>query len=243
MFQLWRARSHSPELLEEAGKWPRGHTHMSSRACPQFELSARIKEYVPSITHTQATINVAAYIKGRIGNHSVSLLLDSGASCSVVRKDYTSGNLVQPIEGTELVNADGRTTSPCGTLVMAVILGNLQVNHKFIVLDTLSTPVILGCDFLTKHNLIVDFSQQTVHQPNNPSFKLNMPLIRMSSCNALALDDELPQALPTVKSTSAIPIEMPEGVYPDLVHLINIQQLQTALLHPVEENHNHGTCY
>ena len=48
MFQLWRARSHSPELLEEAGKRPRGYTHMSSRASPWFELSARIKEYVPS---------------------------------------------------------------------------------------------------------------------------------------------------------------------------------------------------
>ena len=222
MFQLWRARSHSPELLEEAGKQPRGYTHTSSRACPWFELCAHIKEYVPSITHTQSTPNVAAYIKGKIGNHSVSLLLDSGASCSVVKKDYTSGNLVQPIEGTELVNADMRTTSPCGTLVMAVILGNLQVNHKFIVLDTLSTPVILGCDFLTKHNLIMDFSQQAVHQPNNPSFKLDMPLVRMSSCNALALDDELPQALPTtIKSTSTMPIEMPEDVHPDLVHLIN----------------------
>ena len=157
MFQLWRARSHSPELLKEAGKRPSGYTHMLSRACPWFELSAHIKEYVPSITHTQSTPNVAAYIKGKIGNHSVSLLLDSGASCSVVRKDYTSGNLVQPIEGTELVNADGRTTSPCGTIVMTVTLGNLQVDHKFIVLDTLTTPVILGC--ATKNNFIMDFSQ------------------------------------------------------------------------------------
>ena len=71
MFQLWRARSHSPELLEEAGKWPRGYTHTSSRVCPRFELSLCIKEYVPSITHTQSAPNVAAYIKGKIGNHSV----------------------------------------------------------------------------------------------------------------------------------------------------------------------------
>ena len=105
---------------------------------------------------------------------------------------------------------------------MTVTLGNLQVDHKFIVLDTLSTPVILGCDFLTKHNFIMDFSQQAVHHSNNPSFKLDMPLVRRSSCNAVTLDDELPQALPTtVKSTSAMPIEMPGDVHPDLVHLIN----------------------
>ena len=105
---------------------------------------------------------------------------------------------------------------------MTVTLGNLQVDYKFIVLDTLSTPVIQGCDFLTKHNFIMDFSQQAVHHSNNPSFKLDMPLVRMSSCNALTLDDELPQVIPTtVKSTSATPIEMPEDVHPDLVHLIN----------------------
>ena len=220
MFQLWRARSHSPELLEEAGKWPRGYTHTSSRACPQLELSARIKEYVPSITHTQSTPNVAAYITGKIGNHSVSLLLDSGASCSVVRKDHTSGNLVQLIEGTKLVDADRRThismRNSCYDCHPWQFTSGSQV------LDILSTPVILGCDFLTKHNFLMDFSQQAVHHSNNPSFKLDIPLERMSSCNALTLDDELPQALATiVKSTSAMPIEMPADVHPDLVHLIN----------------------
>ena len=169
---------------------------MSSRTCPQFELSAHIIEYVPSIAHTQSMPNVAAYTKGKIGNHSLFLLLDSEASCSVMRKNYTSGNLIQPIERTKLVNAHGRTTSPCRTIVMAVILGSLQVDHKFIVLDTLSTPVILGCDFLTKHNHIMDFSQQAVRHSNNPLFKLDMPLVRMSSCNALVLNDELPKLYP-----------------------------------------------
>ena len=59
----------------------------------------------------------------------------------------------QPIEGTQLINTDGRSTSPCGTNVMSVNLGELQVDHKFMILDTLSTPVILGCDFLTKHSV------------------------------------------------------------------------------------------
>ena len=68
----------------------------------------------------------------------------------------------------------------------------------------------------------MDFSHQAVHQSKNPSFKLDMPLVRISSCNALSLDDKLPQSLPTTaKSTSAMPIEMPEDVHPDLVHLIN----------------------
>ena len=44
----------------------------------------------------------------------------------------------------------------------------------------------------------------------------------MSSCNVLALDDELPQAVPTtVKNTRVIPVDMSEDVHPDLVHIIN----------------------
>ena len=92
------------------------------------------------IIHFQPTPNFIAYIKEKIGNHSTSILLDSGAH---------------------------RTT------VMTVTLGNLLVEHTFMVLDTLSTPVILGCDFLT--NIILscmDFSQQAVYHPGYPSFKL-----------------------------------------------------------------------
>ena len=82
---------------------------MPSRACPRSLLSARSEEYVPTIRHTQSIPNVAAYVKGKIGNHSSSVLLDSGASCSVICKEYISNNPVQPIEGTQLINADGRT--------------------------------------------------------------------------------------------------------------------------------------
>ena len=179
------------KLVTKNSRAAYGYTHMS-KGMPL--VWTKCKEYVPSITHPIYTCipTVATYIKGKIGNydHSVSLLLDWEASWSIVRKDYTSGKLAQPIEGTQLVSTDGRTISPCGTTVMAVILGNLQVYHKFIVLDTLSTPVILRCDFLTKHNLIVDFSQQAKYYSNNPSFTLDMPLVRMSSCSTLALDDE-----------------------------------------------------
>ena len=105
---------------------------------------------------------------------------------------------------------------------MTVNLGELQVDHKFMVLDTLSTPVILGCDFLIKHNLVLDFSQQAVYQTDNPSFRVDIPPVRVSSCNALTLDDELPQAIPTaVKNTGTTPVDMPKDVHPDLIHIIN----------------------
>ena len=41
-------------------------------------------------------------------------------------------------------------------------------------------------------------------------------------CNALTLDDELPQVIPTsVKNTCDTSVDMPKDVHPDLIHIIN----------------------
>ena len=81
----------------------------------------------------------------------------------------------------------------------------------------------------------MDFNQQAVYHSDNPSFKSDMPLARMSSCNTLALDDKLSQAVPTtVKNNSVIPVDMPEDVHPDFVHIINNHKQISS----VGEKHN-----
>ena len=90
------------------------------------------------------------------------------------------------------------------------------------VLDNLSMAVILGCDFLTKHNFIMDFSQQAVYHSGDPHFKLEIPSAGKSLCNILTLDDDLPQAIPAaVKNTCGTSVDMPKDVHPDLMHAIN----------------------
>jgi len=39
-----------------------------------------------------------------------------------------------------------------------VALNGLDTSHNFIVVNDLSTPVILGCDFLSKYGVLLDFS-------------------------------------------------------------------------------------
>ena len=67
------------------------------------------------------------------------------------------------------------------------------------VLDELSSTAILGCDFLSKHNVVIDFSQGKAYCSGNPNFELELQLISSSgnTCKMLTLDDELPQAIPT----------------------------------------------
>ena len=54
----------------------------------------------------------------------------------------------------KLVNADGTSFKPLGTSLMTVTLGEVSADHSFLVVDQLSIPVILGCDFMSQHGLV-----------------------------------------------------------------------------------------
>ena len=108
----------------------------------------------------------AAYTQGQLNNQAVDILLDSGASCSVVCRDYVRpGNL----RAMGPVNADGRGLSPSGVTTMRVQIPNLTTTQKFVVVERLSAPAILGCDFLTKHGLIIDFDKGTFSSRKSPT--------------------------------------------------------------------------
>ena len=60
-----------------------------------------------------------------IGNHNLDLLLDSGASCSVIHKDYAPLKYVESQTWMKLVSADGRNLAQFGTLAMKLNAGDI----------------------------------------------------------------------------------------------------------------------
>ena len=102
-----------------------------------------------------------------------------------------------------------------GTSRMKISLGKLSVNHTFIVVEQLSVPVILGCDFMSEQALILDLQGGVVYQSGFLENKLHLELPNTQTCNAIIIDDELPQALPS-KST-----DMPSDVHPALEQVID----------------------
>ena len=87
-----------------------------------------------------------------------------------------------------LINADGRKLTPLGTITVSLDLGIITVDHTLVVVEKLSTPVILGCDFLTTHGVTLDFKANTFHTANS-TLKGNLLLQSPHSC-MLVLDDE-----------------------------------------------------
>jgi len=121
-----------------------------------------------------------------------------------------------PLTSVTLINADGSSLCPAGTATAQVALNGLDTPHTFTVVNDLSTPVILGCDFLSKHGVLLDFSMNMFHckhscvQPQRLS-------TQTESLNMLVLDDDLLQAVPCpIPQSSQTDADMPENYHPAL---------------------------
>ena len=98
----------------------------TARECPKFSswrhsqelINARPVAHVPTLAHT----NYTAHTHGQLNKNPVTILLDSGASCSVLSKDHMSPPNIKPVARTKLVNADGRIITPYGTTTLTVTL-------------------------------------------------------------------------------------------------------------------------
>ena len=89
--------------------------------------------------------------------------MDSGSSISLMMESFAKNcqNQAAP-KGLKLVSAAGEPIPVIG-------VGTLHVDHNFVVVHSLITPVILGIDFLQKHGIVLDFTTTPVTiQPTNP---------------------------------------------------------------------------
>ena len=94
-----------------------------------------------------------AVIKGKLGNVCVDVMMDSGSSISLVMESFAK-NYYQhqaPPMGLKLVSAAGEPIPIIGQVVAPIRVGNLLVDHSFIVVHSLITPVILGLRLLHQH--------------------------------------------------------------------------------------------
>ena len=90
---------------------------------------------------------------GKIGGVAVEMMLDSGSSVSLVTQQVLNGcgsqvERVPAVERVRLVTASGEDLPMVDHIQVPVQLGELEVLHNFVVVESLVAPVILGVDFL-----------------------------------------------------------------------------------------------
>ena len=138
------------------------------------------------------------------------MLLDSGASCFVICKDYVPLIDIGCLTLIKLMNADGSNLAPLGTLVMKISVG-IQTDHLFVIV---AVPVILGCEFLPIHGVIIDFDHCTFSCSKNPKVCGKLMLSATNSCMLVIIDSDLPQAIPSKTNTSETDPYMPTDYHP-----------------------------
>lgn len=174
-------------------------------------------DYVPALSNL--TKSKVAYTQAKVNDHNIEVLLDSGASCSVIRKEYVNPKDMTPLYNIKLVNADGREITPLGTIIMKVNLGNLVTDQSFTVVENLSAPAILGCDFLTKVGMIIDFQRGMFKSCQFPMLQGQLNLLPTRACTVI-LDSEYPQAIPYPATTLEPEFDIPTDCHPLLESLL-----------------------
>ena len=122
-----------------------------------------------SHTHTQQVHKQ----DGTLNNHRTLMMLDSGASCSVVSKPHVCHMHILPTHN-EISQCWWERYYTLWGSHDTVGLGKFLARHMFVVVDHLSIPVILGCDFLINHGYVLDFKRCTSHRAQNPEGVLQL---------------------------------------------------------------------
>ena len=86
-------------------------------------------ECVPTLS--DITKSKAAYIQGKVNDHYLDILLDSGASCSVICGEHVASKDLHQSRNTRLTNADGRELTTLGTTTARVNLRQLGDTSQF----------------------------------------------------------------------------------------------------------------
>ena len=111
---------------------------------------------------------------------------------------------------TNLVNADDRNLIPHGATTVIVTLGDYYIKQSFLVVERLSTPVILACNYLTTNKFILNFKLGTFDRAEN----LQLLPVEFLSCHLITMDDDCPQAIPTkCKDHTSTVEDIPSDVY------------------------------
>ena len=104
---------------------------------------------------------------GKIGHSTLEVMLDSGSSISLLAQSSVAKmtNIIEkPVPRILLRTASGVPLPTVKYITASVLIQNMEtpVQHSFFVVSDLIAPAILGLDFLQYHNLVLDFSGNTV---------------------------------------------------------------------------------
>lgn len=164
-------------------------------------MALRFKHEINTL-HTPFQHKPLLFIILKINDVPTVCLLDSGATCSVIRSDFHDLSF-QPCS-TQFTSLQGDVDINKSTYATLTI-GTTSFSHFMYVLDNMKRPVILGSDFLTRYKPTLNFSNMCITFPSHDS--LPMYFNEESAYHSLskAVNDS-----PNIKTTG-IPVRLSQN--------------------------------
>ena len=152
MFQMWRVWALATRVsfkLQRAS--PGGDSRLAGKLLSHQPITMWATEEATS------KISALPQVEGTLEMRETKFLLDSGAAVSVVRYDQlTEKSKKEIVPGMTAVGADGNPLEVLGCVTLPISIGEYRTMHKFVVMRRLATECLLGTDFLTKSEAVLD---------------------------------------------------------------------------------------
>jgi len=108
------------------------------------------------------------YVRGKLNGHFLRLLCDTGASCSCISLKYFNKHFrhnvkILPHTDSQLyVSANNSFLDIIGIANLSLLLGTEITSIKFLIVRNLSQDAILGSEFLSSTNAVINFDSSTI---------------------------------------------------------------------------------
>ena len=145
-------------MVEAAGRASVGKVGTT----PKIKVNVVVKTVVGN--HS-VSCDTAVYLPGRVGEHPVDMLVDTGSAvtlvhCRVLEKakiDFKLGMVSEPV-----VSANGQPLDIKGKCELEIFLGGVRVFHPVLVAADVTQDCLLGIDFLGKQDCTIDLQGRSI---------------------------------------------------------------------------------
>jgi hypothetical protein len=103
---------------------------------------------------------------GTVNNVKTKLLIDSGAGLSIIDYKLVYNLKIKNSENICISAASGHKIDCVGFCTVNIQLSDLSFQHKFAVVKNFKHGLLIGSDFLSKHNAIINYNNNTLELKN-----------------------------------------------------------------------------
>ena len=164
------------------------HESVKLLATGQKRRSPVLMNYIDSPQPQNVILkNSATYVNTTMKGSIYKAIVDSGAESTLISSCLARKlrlKIMEPVDNTVYIAANKEILKTVGWTLHGLEIGQLKLKQKCIIIDRLSTDILLGTDTLVKYGMIIDFYQIFTLSCGKISVKIFTNYRQTASCLA-----------------------------------------------------------